>query len=252
MALIPPIYKPTAVKFKLAKKLELTRDVWEFTFTPLDTTPFNFEPGQFININIPSDEKRIVRSYSIASNPKIKEHLELCIKLVDGPGSRHLGSLNVGDEITGNGPFGLFATKDNYTENMLMIATGTGVAPMKSMMEYQIEMNFRSNMTLFFGVRHEEDIFYDELFNGMAQAHKNIDYKLTLSRPQDSWIGNRGRITNLIQEYKERGDFKPGANLDLENLRIFICGNGDMIKEVVDTFKEMGLSEDKIHHEKFY
>lgn len=252
MALIPPIYKPTVVKFKLADKKQLTNDVWEFTFTPLEIAEFNFEPGQFVNINIPSDEKRIVRSYSIASNSKTKEHIELCIKLVDGPGSRYLGSLNIGDEISGNGPFGLFSTKDDYTENMLFIATGTGVAPMKSIMEYQIERNFKSNMTLFFGVRHEDDVFYDDLFNGMTEAHSNINYKLTLSRPKDSWTGHKGRVTDLIHEAKERGDFKPGNNLDLENLRIFICGNGNMIQEVVSIFKEMGLDESKIHHEKFY
>ena len=172
----------------------------------------------------------------------MKKNICICVKLIDGPGSLCLSGLKIGDEVSGNGPFGIFTVKDNYTENMLFVGTGTGVAPLKGMMEYQIEKNFGGRMTLFFGVRHIEDVFYDELFKGMAQAHKTIDYTLTVSRPDEHWHGRKGRVTDIIHESK----------FDLKNLRMFICGNGDMIQEVAQLFKEMGLPEEKIHHEKFY
>lgn len=239
---IPPLYKPQNLKLKLLEKRQLTHDVSEFIFAPTSPNVLNFEPGQFININIPSEEKRIVRSYSISSSPTKKDEIELCIKLVDGPGSRYFAGLSAGDEVTGSGPFGIFTVKDTYTEDMLFVATGTGVAPIKSMVGYRLERNFQGKMTIFFGLRREEDIFYDELFNGIASAHANINYVLTLSRPSDAWHGKKGRVTDLIKT----------SPFILNTLRVFICGNGDMIKEVADIFKEMGLPEEKIHHEKFY
>lgn len=242
MPLIPPLYKPQNLRLKLLEKRQLTHDVWEFIFAPTSPNVLNFEPGQFININIPSSEKRIVRSYSISSNPMIKDKIEFCIKLVDGPGSRYFAELSPGDFVAGSGPFGIFTVKDAYTEDMLFVATGTGVAPIKSMVGYQLERNFQSKMTIFFGLRREEDVFYDEFFNGISAAHPSVDYALTLSRPEGAWHGKKGRVTNLLRESK----------FDLSNLRVFICGNGDMINEVSDIFKEMGLPEDKIHHEKFY
>lgn len=252
MALIPPIYKPHPLRLKLAEKRQLNGNVFEFIFTPLEPNSLEFEPGQFINIDIPSTEKRIVRSYSISSNPMLKETIEICVKLVDGPGSKYLKELNVGDIVSGSGPFGIFSIKDDYNENMLFVATGTGIAPFKSMLGYQVERNFQSDIMILFGLRSEEDIFYDELFKGISVAQKNINYHLSLSRPSDVWPGSKGRVTELLRKYESQGDFKNGGIMDLKNLRVFICGNGDMIKEVSDMFKEMGLPEDKIHHEKFY
>lgn len=242
MALVSPVYKPQTLRMSFLQKKQLTHDVWEFTFAPIEPNALNFEPGQFININIPSSEKRIVRSYSISSNPMIKDKIEFCIKLVNGPGSRYFAELSPGDFVAGSGPFGIFTVKDAYTEDMLFVATGTGVAPVKSMIEYQIERNFQGKMTIFFGLRREEDVFYDEFFNGISAAHPNVDYALTLSRPDGAWHGKKGRVTDLIKT----------SPFILNTLRVFVCGNGDMINEVADIFKEMGLPEDKIHHEKFY
>ena len=109
MALIPPLYKPEALRLKIAEKLQLTHDVWEFYFEPIRPSEFKFEPGQFININIPSTEKRVVRSYSIASNPIMKKNICICVKLIDGPGSLCLSGLKIGDEVSGNGPLWIFS-----------------------------------------------------------------------------------------------------------------------------------------------
>ena len=252
MALIPPIHKPQKFTAQLSDKRQLTHDVWEFDFDLLDEGTCEFEPGQFINIDIPHHEKRVVRSYSIASSPSQKDGFTLCIKLIDGLGSQYFDSLVIGDNVSGMGPFGIFVTKDNYCENLLMIATGTGVAPMKSMLEHQFERNFNNHMVLFFGVRHEKDVFYDELFTQMDKEHDNFDYYLTLSRPEGNWEGLDGRVTTLITQFKEDGIFSPGGTLDLANLRVFLCGSGAMIEQVSDMFKDMGLSEERIHHEKFF
>ncbi len=242
MALIPPLFKPRPLTLRLTSKSQLTNDVCEYRFEVMSPTDFHFEPGQFVNIDIPNPEKKTVRSYSIASSPHQSRTFTLCIKLINGPGSAYFQTLEAGATIQGSGPFGLFTVKDSYTEDLLFVGTGTGVAPLKGMMEYQIEHHFGGRMSLFFGVRHVEDVFYDELFKGMAQTHKTIDYVLTVSRPDENWKGHSGRVTDLIKT----------STFTLNTLRVFVCGNGDMIKEVVDMFKEMGLSEEKIHHEKFY
>lgn len=252
MALIPPLYKPTQFTAKLKEKRQLTHDVWEFDLELLNECECKFEPGQFVNINVPHPEKRVVRSYSIASNPSDTHGFTLCVKLIDGVGSHYLDGLQAGDEVTGMGPFGIFVVKDDFAENLLMVATGTGVAPMKSMLEYQFERGATNHMVLFFGVRHEKDVFYDELLTQMDSEHDNFDYYLTLSRPEGNWEGLDGRVTALIEQFKEDGKFASGAELDLANLRVLICGNGAMIEQVSGMFKEMGLPEEKIHHEKFF
>ena len=253
MALIPPIHKPCQLKAKLSDKRQLTHNVWEYDFELLDGSECKFEPGQFVNINIPHPEKRVVRSYSIASSPKNAHGFTLCIKLMEGGlGSNYFKSLEIGDEVTGMGAFGIFTVKDDYKENLLMVATGTGVAPMKSMLEYQFEREATNKMILFFGVRHEKDVFYDEVLTQMDIEHKNFDYYLTLSRPEGNWEGLDGRVTALIEEFEADGKFKPGGDLDVKNLRVLLCGSGAMIEEVSKIFKKMGLSAEKIHHEKFF
>ena len=228
-------------KAKVTEKKVLTHDVFELHLETQE--PFNFEAGQFITIKIcDTNPKPCFRAYSISSAPS-KNTFELCIKEIPkGRGSCWLNTLKVGDEIEFIGPNGKFNFTSNTSEKTLFIATGTGVAPLKSMIEDQLNKGNKQSMHLYFGVRHIKDIFYKEHFEELAKTHDNFSFNLTLSQPEDkSWNGNEGRVTSLLESLE----------IDPANTSAYICGLKAMIDSVHEILIGKGLKEESVHHEKY-
>lgn len=214
-------------KAKLIGKTQLTHDVIELHFESLED--FEFKAGQFINIKIEDAEKACFRAYSIASAPRNDRTFDLCIKVVKGGrGSNWLNEITENTEISFIGPIGHFIFQTPDDKETVFIATGTGIAPFHSMIGEQKD----KKMHLLFGVRHEEDIFYQDRF-------PNVAFDFTLSRPKEDWQGNKGRVTELVKE------------LDLKNKQFYICGLKAMIDSVLAILHEKGVSDEDIHFEKY-
>lgn len=173
---------------------------------------------------------------------KKKNEIKLCLKVVEGGrGSHWLESLKIDNEINFIGPSGKFTFKDKK-DNILFIATGTGITPFNSMIEDELKKGNTKKMHLLFGVRYIKNIFYKNFFDDLANQYENFTYDIVLSRPEDdSWQGKTGRVTGILQE----------MNLNLENTEVYICGLKVMIEDVVNLLKEKGMSEDDIHFEKY-
>ncbi len=228
------------LKAKLVSIKDLTHDVKQFTFEP----SIDFEAGQFVMINIDDgDEPSTSRAYSIASTPN-DDQLSLAIKLLpDGRGSKFLANVKEGDALDMKGPFGHFVIDKDSDKDLVFVATGTGVAPMHSMIGSLLANGDLRNMTLFFGVRHIKDIFWREKFEELASKYENFDFKLTLSQPEDeSWNGHIGRVTAIL----------PEANFDFSRIQVYICGNKSMIDHVKEFFVEQGVPEVDIKNEVFW
>ncbi len=225
-------------KAKVTEKKVLSHDVFELHFETAE--PFNFEAGQFITIKIcDSDPKPCFRAYSISSAPSGNK-FELCIKEIpNGRGSCWLNTITPGTEIEFIGPNGKFNFSTESTKKVLFIATGTGVAPLKSMIEDQLNKNSTQPMHLFFGVRHVKDVFYKEHFEKLT--NENFSFDLALSQPEDEWDGKEGRVTTLLEPLE----------IDPENTEAYICGLKAMIDSVHEILLKKGLSEESIHHEKY-
>lgn len=227
---------------KIIKNEKLTEDVYRLILE--SNEPFEFEAGQFITIKIDDQDKPCFRAYSIASSPNDdKKTFELCIKAVEGGrGSVWLNSLDPGEEVTFLGPSGKFTFKTPAEKEVVFIATGTGVAPFRSMIEDQLKKKNTHKITLLFGVRHEKDIFYQKLFQKLASEHENFNFEITISRPENKeWTGNIGRVTTLLEK----------ITTDLSKCESYICGLTDMINSVTEILKEKGCSEESIHFEKY-
>lgn len=221
-------------KAKVTEKKVLNHDVFELH---LETTePFNFEAGQFITIKIcDSDPKPCFRAYSISSAPS-GSTFELCIKEIpNGRGSCWLNSLEPGAKIEFLGPNGKFNFTTDASKTVLFIATGTGVAPLKSMIEDQLRKGNTQPMHLLFGVRHVKDVFYKKHLVNLV--NENFSFDLTLSQPEEEWSGLVGRVTDHIP--------------DIENTEVYICGLKAMIDSVHEILIKKGLPEESIHHEKY-
>lgn len=226
-------------KALLTGKAELTDDVVELNFqTDKD---FTAEAGQFITFKVTDKVPPCFRAYSLASKP-VDGRFDLCVKVVEGGrASNWLNDMAVGFEAEFLGPSGKFVFQAG-AKHHLFIATGTGVAPFRAMLEEQILARPEERFTLLFGVRHISDIFYREYFEKLAARCENFKFVLTLSRPEsDQWQESKGRVTDVL----------PGMELEVKNTDVYICGLKLMIDDVLSYLKDRGFGEKQIHFEKY-
>ncbi len=225
---------------KLLRKVELTHDVWHFDFG-FGEAKVDFEAGQFFMLEVPGPERPVGRAFSLASGPNQKDFFSLCVKLIPGGlASEFLKGMEVGALANFQAPFGHFVLR-NLQKDLIFVATGTGVAPFMGMIPSLFEMGFSKQATLYFGVRAEEDLFYVEVLKAWEKKHPNFKVIFTLSRPHEGWVGEKGRVT----EHMER------LEIDTLSSQVYICGNGDMVKEVKNVMESKGLSKTDIHFEQY-
>lgn len=207
-----------------------------------------FKPGQFIQILTPeykeSDEE-VYRAYSIASSPTNKNFIELLIGYIpDGICTTYVHKyLKEKDKLTIVGPFGDFHYLDSDRE-MIMVAIGTGMAPILSILRYMRDNNIQRKGTFYFGARTRKDLFLTEELEEIVNELKDIEIVYTLSRPtpECDWEGRpAGRVNELLSKKLD----------DCSNLEAYLCGSPLMIDAVLEVFKEKNFDEEHIHYDKF-
>jgi ferredoxin-NADP reductase len=206
---------------------------------------FGFVPGQWLSVkaNTPEGEE-MTRAYSIASPPSENGHVAFCLNRVqDGFMSNHLCSLCEGAAITFQGPFGDFILRPPLRDTVF-IATGTGIAPFRSMLHWLLAEHDRHHdreFWLLFGARREQDIYYREEFERLAAKHGNFHFLPTLSRAHDDWKGLRGYVQQHLGEIV-------GMRTDMH---AYICGLDKMVKANRELLKSLGWDRTSIRYEKY-
>ena len=202
----------------------------------------HFKSGQFVQVFVPQPDKPRRTSYSIASAPQNTNNFELCVTWVDGgKSSTYLHSLKVGDKVTIMGPLGKFTQPDLLPRDVVFIATGSGIAPFRSMIHDQLARNTPRRLNLIYGNRHDQDIIYKKDWEQLAMENANFRALFTLSRPSDQWTGTKGYVQEKI------ADFIPHPK---EN-DFYICGLTPMINAVQEKLLSLGVPASQIHYEKF-
>lgn len=241
---------PQLTKYQVLKKNWITHDVFELVIKKPEGT--TFEGGQYMSIVIPGagpGGRNLRRAYSIASSPE-NATIELCVKKVEGgPGTTYLSSLDAGSEFEAQMPFGDFVLEHDMSLPVIFISTGTGVAPMRSMVLSKA-WDSSSEAAFLFGVRAEKDIFYPDFYPELSggttslpiQSTKNI--KVCLSRPETAnWSGFKGRVTDYLKK----------MDWDFARSHYYLCGSGAMLTEVKEFLMGThGVSKEQIHTEKYY
>ncbi len=204
----------------------------------------DFTAGQFIVTDLPLGDKRLQRwrSYSIANAPDKTNVLELVIvKLDGGRGSTYFHeTLQIGDTIKFKEPDGSFCLPEKIENDIVMLATGTGVAPFRSMLHDIRNRNLtHKKIHLIFGTREEEGILYREEFEEMEKTMEGFTYSVALSRQE--YKGYQGYIHDIyMNSYKEVR----------EDLDFYICGWSVMIDEAVaNIYAKLGYDKSQIHYE---
>jgi ferredoxin-NADP reductase len=204
----------------------------------------HFHAGQFAQIFVPTGDPNKPRrtSYSIASSPYNEKFFELCVTHVEGGvSSTFLHNLKVGDTVKSMGPLGKFTINEPIARDLVFIATGSGIAPFRSMINDLINKKIGKNIYLVFGNRFEEDIIYRKEWESLANANKNFHYLFNLSRPADSWKGKKGYVQDMLEE------FVP----NLKEKDFYICGLVKMIEAVTAKLTSLGVPATQVHFERY-
>src|SRR5215469_17601479 len=209
----------------------------------IESSPkFGFVPGQWLSLTRtkPGGEE-LTRAYSIASPPD-GSRFALCLNRVqDGFMSNYLCDLEVGAEISAQGPFGNFILRPPLRDT-IFIATGTGIAPYRSMLQWLFADHSRhqdKHFWLLFGSRTGKDIYYHEEFLALAAEHTNFHYLPTLSRPDENWKGLRGYVQEHVPEIVH----------GRTGMHAYICGLDKMVRVNRDLLKSSGLDRKVILYE---
>jgi ferredoxin-NADP reductase len=228
---------------KLLNARDLAPEVRHFEFEVPDTTEFAFTPGQFISVLDRVDTKEITRAYSIAS-PREGNRFSLCLNRVpDGLVSPRLFQLQPGDEIEFGAPLGYFTLR-HPGHKAVFVATGTGIAPFRSILLDHLP-KMETHITLLFGVRYEAGLLYRQEFESLAGQYPTFQFLPTVTRPTSSWTGRTGRVLSHLDEALNLTSY------DQSTVDVYICGLREMVDDVRSELKARGFDRKQIIYEKY-
>jgi ferredoxin--NADP+ reductase len=220
-----------------------------FSFKATRDTSFRFQNGQFAMIGLEVDGKPLLRAYSMASANHEEELEFFSIKVPDGPLTSRLQKIKEGDTIlVGRKAVGTLIT-DNLLpgKRLLMLSTGTGLAPFASLIKDPDVYERYEHVVLVHGCRQVSELAYgerlvaklaeDELFGELMKD--KFTYYPTVTREP---FRNRGRITDLIASSQLFNDIGQGP-LSIETDRIMLCGSPSMLEDLKIMFEERDFME---------
>ena len=230
-------------KAKVISIRQLTHDVRQVDLQLIEPPEIRFKAGQFVSFDVPDARtgRTVTRPYSIASPPSSTQTISLLLNLVpQGPGSTYLFGLREGDQTTFAGPAGNFYLRDDPSRDVLFVATGTGIAPFRSMLLANAERPQPAPTSLYWGLRSQRDLYYEDELSHLSRERPDHSHIITLSRPEPGWTGASGRVTTLIERQVQ----------EVKRLAVYLCGNSGMITEVTRIIQAKGLCP--IFREKYY
>jgi len=198
---------------------------------------FKFEAGQYVNII----KGKIKRSYSIASEIRNDGKLEFYIKKYqNGQMSKYwFFDAKENDLLRLEGPLGTFFYRNKNVKSVLFLATGTGIAPIKSILENMNrspETILDKEIWLFLGNRYKEDIFFKPEYDNLK-----VKFIPVLSRKNAEWNGEIGYVQDIVLKY----------NIDLEDSEVYACGSVDMINSAKELFFKNSLPKNQFYSDAF-
>jgi CDP-4-dehydro-6-deoxyglucose reductase len=185
------------------------------------------------------------RSLSMANGPHDDELLQIHLRDYGGPFSRHVfNTMKVRDILRFEGPFGTFFLRDDSDKPIVLLASGTGFAPVKSLVEHAFHVNTKRPMVLYWGARVRADLYMNALPEEWARTHANFIYVPVLSEPLpgDHWTGRTGLVHHAVMQ-----DLP-----DLSGYQVYACGAPIMVESAHRDFTtRCGLPEDEFFSDAF-
>ena len=227
---------------RIEKLEKLAPDVIEIHLRLPANERLQFWAGQYIDILLKDGKKR---SYSLANAPHDDAVLQLHIRHVPGGlfTEQVFSTLKVRDILRFNGPHGTFYLREDSTKPMILLAGGTGFAPIKAIVEHAIAEKCQRPMFIYWGAKARLDLYQNVLPEKWAAEHANITYVPVLSEPAsgDAWNGRTGFVHAAVL-----ADFP-----DLSGYQAYACGAPVMIDAARRDFTAQGLPEEEFFADAF-
>ena len=207
------------------------------------------------------EHKACSRSYSLANgNGQIEggtNELVFTIKIQNSPnksvlpgvGSSYLCNLGLGQTIEAVGPFENFYAKPPSNKTMMLIGAGSGMAPLKSLIEEQLNQthkgwNANRDIYFFYGARSEDDLLYKDEFFKLSKRHPHFHYYPVLSRPSNEWSGAKGYVQDLLE-------LNINSVCQIEDVEFYLCGPANMMSATIDLLKTKNVNANNIAFDEF-
>ncbi|HRN69721.1 MAG TPA: FAD-binding oxidoreductase [Candidatus Woesebacteria bacterium] len=240
----------------LLEKKQISEHVHYLKFSPPPQSDWDFKAGQYMIFHIPQGESPAARrQYSIASHPSQKDALEFIIEYVEnGVASQYLAKMETGQQLTMQGPAGVFVYREHEREP-IFLATGTGIAPIVSMIADLLENGqYRQNIYLFWGLKLKGDMYYFEELKQIAKQYPNFHFKMCLSRESElSALFNEEDVNYCRSGRIDKG-FEEMITTNKQHKNIFnyyICGSKHVVEAMREYLNTQQIPIEQIFFEKF-
>ncbi len=236
-------------RYILKSSQKLSPKVLYLSFEREDNTLPDFIAGQFITLHIEGPQKILHRSYSVANSPNHGNTIDIACAFVEGGvASNLLFGLKPGESVLASGPYGLFVLKDESPSRYVLVATGTGVTPYRSMLG-ELEKRFTNThpnlkVDLIFGVRNQQELLFKDQFLEFAKQHPHFQFHACYTQEANKELlafEHACRIQPILE------------NLALDPTQdvVYLCGNPNMIDETFLMLTNKGFDRKSVRREKY-
>lgn len=234
--------KPRILPVRVQHKEQLGDDVMVLHLQLPATEQLTFMAGQYVEFLL-KDGRR--RAFSIANAPHEKGFLELHIRKIAGGHftEQVFNEMPLKTILRIEAPLGSFFLREQNEKPIIMVAGGTGFAPVKGMIEHMIFNQIQRPVYLYRGARQVNDLYMDELCQRWTQFMPNIQYIPVISEgnEEDGWDGRRGQVHQAVLE----------DHADLSGFEAYVCGAPGMVDIAKETFVKQGLPEEEFYSDAF-
>ncbi len=228
----------------LVQTEQKTHDTKTLRFQVPKERRFCAKPGQFLTFQWTIDGQRIPRSYTISSSPIHEDYVEITPKRMEnGCVSVFLNErAKPGLTVEASGPYGRFYFDETLHRSIVLIAAGSGITPMISMLCYIDDLKLPTPVTLLYCVRTRADIIFQNELVRLSRSLSNFKYEVCLSRPDPTWKGHSGHLTE---------EFVSEHVTDLDSPTFFLCGPKGFMDNARQILLTLGINQDRILQESF-
>ena len=218
---------------------DLTPTIRGVTLRLVSPPQMRFTAGQFVNVEVPGTAD--VRAFSMANAPGANSEIELIVRIFPGGKfSEYLKRAKKGDAVRVFGPVGSLRVRLSYRK-IIMIAGGSGMAPMLSMLTDLVEKDDRRAATLFFGARTCAELYHTDRLAALCNLSARAQFVPVVEDPVEAWDGERGLVTDAVAR-------RMGS---LRGYDAYLCGPPPMVAAARELVTRLGVREANVYFDAF-
>lgn len=227
---------------KVASIERISHDVMRIILSPPPMIRMQFFAGQYIDFILPDGRRR---SFSIANAPHEDKHIELHVRHIQGGEftGEVFDHMQVRDIVRIEGPLGSFFLREDSDRPVILMAGGTGFAPIKGIIEHALNKNIQREFHIYWGARSLNDLYFNEQAQQWADEHANISYTPILDSKEENpdWQGRTGYVhDNVLKDFQ-----------DFSNVEVYASGPPAMVYAGRDAFVPYGLDPERYYSDAF-